>query len=96
MTYFLPLAATILIPLLLIKEPSTENGIPDTVKASLRLTLERLGEAVEKLPFKGDATLENIIKNTVYLGLPDRIELLGKPKSKNKNQPVGGNHDRSL
>lgn len=73
-----------------------ENGIPDTVKASLLLTLEKLGEAVEKLPFQGDATLENIIKNTVYLGLPDRIDLLGKPKSKNKNQSVGGNHDRSL
>ena len=30
---FLPLAATVLIPLLLIKEPSTENGIPDAEDA---------------------------------------------------------------
>ena len=54
------------------------------------------GEAVEKLPFKGDAGLENIIKNTVYRGLPDRIDLLGKPKNKTKDQLLGGNHDRSL
>ena len=73
-----------------------ENGIPDEVRSSLRLTLTQLGEAVEKLPFHGDASLENIIKNTVYLGLPDRIELLGKPKNKKKEKLSGGNHDRSL
>ena len=73
-----------------------DGGIPDAVKTSLRLTLTHLGEAVEKLPFKGDATLENIIKNTVYLGLPDRIALLGKPKKNKKEKPLGGNHDRSV
>ena len=59
-----------------------ENGIPAEVKTSLTLTLSRLGDAVEKLPFRGERTLENIIKNTVYFGLPDRIEELGKPKKK--------------
>lgn len=73
-----------------------ENGIPDDVKASLRLSLLSLGEAIEKLPFHGDATLENIIKNTVYLGLPDRVERLGKPKNRKKDQLLGGNHERSL
>ena len=80
-----------------------ENGIPDTVATSLRLTLSRLGEAVERLPFRGDATLTSIIKNTVYLGLPDRISLLGKPKKKKSSKtvplsesPIGGTYDRSL
>lgn len=73
-----------------------ESGIPDEVKTSLRLTLTALSEAIEKLSYKGDATLENIIKNTVYLGLPDRIDQLGKPKSKKKEKLPGGNHDRSL
>lgn len=73
-----------------------DGGIPDEIKSSLRLTLTHLGEAVEKLPYKGDATLENIIKNTVYLGLPDRIELLGKPKNKKQETLSGGKHDRSL
>lgn len=73
-----------------------DGGVPDEIKTSLRLTLTSLAEAVEKLPFRGDPTLENIIKNTVYLGLPDRIELLGKPKRKQKEKTLGGNHDRSL
>ena len=73
-----------------------EDGIPDEVKTSLRLSLTQLSDAVEKLPFKGDATLSNIIRNTVYLGLPDRIARLGKPKNKKQDQLPGGNHDRSL
>lgn len=62
------------------------GGVPDFVKVSLRLTLTRLGEAVEKLPFGGDPTLESIIKNTVYLGLPDRIEELGVSKKERKQR----------
>ena len=82
-------------------DPAFTNGIPDGVKASLRLTLARLGEAVEKLPYDGERTLENIIKNTVYFGLPDRIEELGKPRKKDRKhrlppQSDGGIHDRSL
>lgn len=59
-----------------------QNGIPDNVKSSLHMTLVALGEAVEKLPFRGDPSLTNIIKNTVYFGLPDRIAQLGLPKTK--------------
>ena len=77
-------------------DPGFDCGIPDGIKASLSLSLTELGEAIEKLPFLGDATLENIIKNTVYLGLPDRIELLGKPKNKKQDKLSGGKHDRSL
>ncbi|MBQ9736030.1 MAG: hypothetical protein IJV96_04515 [Clostridia bacterium] len=58
------------------------GGAPDEVKTALRLTLANLAEAVERLPFGTDTALENIIKNTVYLGLADRVELLGKPKQK--------------
>lgn len=73
-----------------------ENGIPDDIKISLRLSLTNLADAVEKLPFAGDVSLTNIIKNTVYLGLPDRIERLGKPKNKKEEQLPGGKHDRSV
>ena len=77
------------------------TGIPEQVTVSLRLTLERLAEAVEKLPFGEDKAVESIIKNTVYLGLPDRITQLGRPKPKRKEQKakrdlIGGDHDRSL
>lgn len=63
-----------------------EGGIPDDVKISLRLTLTRLGEAIERLPFGNDPTLESIIKNTVYLGLPDRIKELGLSKKERKKR----------
>jgi hypothetical protein len=77
------------------------GGIPETVKTSLTLTLTHLGEAIEKLPLDADRTLANIIRNTVYFGLPDRIEELGKPKKRTKKTSQeyalqGGNHDRSL
>ncbi|MBO7169891.1 MAG: hypothetical protein J6W28_01785 [Clostridia bacterium] len=69
---------------------SFEGGIPDGVRVSLRLTLTALGEAIEKLPFGGDKAVESIIKNTVYLGLADRVDTLGAPKKKGKE------HDGSL
>ncbi len=71
-----------------------ENGIPEDVRSSLHMTLVALGEAVEKLPFRGDPSLTNIIKNTVYLGLPDRIAQLGLPKAK-KNKDASF-HRRKL
>lgn len=63
-----------------------DGGIPDHVKVSLQLTLQSLGDAVEKLPFRGDPTLTNIIKNTVYFGLPDRIAQLGISKAKKNKE----------
>ena len=44
------------------------------------------GDAVEALPFDGDKAVENIIKNIIYLGLPSRIESLGKPKEKRNRE----------
>lgn len=69
---------------LLYPDADFTRGLPDSVRTSLRLTLTALGEAVERLPFAGDAAVESIIKNTVYLGLADRVETLGKPKERQK------------
>ena len=66
------------------------TGIPESVKISLRLTLNDLAQAVEALPFGENRAVEHIIKNTVYLGLADRADALGKPKKKGKD------HDGSL
>ena len=52
----------------------------------MHLELNALGEWIEKLPFGNSHALENIIKNTVYLGLPARIKTLGK---KEKNPTKG-------
>jgi len=62
-----------------------ENGIPEEVRASLMLTLSSLSDAVERLPYGDERTLENIIKNTVYYGLSDRVAELGRPR-KRKDQ----------
>ncbi len=59
-----------------------ENGIPESVKTSLFLELGALSDAIEQLPFGQDKAVENIIKNTVYLGLPERIAQLGKQQPK--------------
>jgi len=64
------------------EEKDFENSIPESVKTALYLELTPLGDAVEALPFDGDKAVENIIKNIIYLGLPSRIESLGKPKEK--------------
>ena len=68
-------------------EEDFEKGVPESVKTALYLELKPLAEAVEKLPFEKDKAIEDIIKNIVYLGLPDRIEDLGKPKQKRKRFP---------
>ena len=46
------------------------------IHMGLTLSLERLEAAILKLPFADAKAVENIIKNTVYLGLPDRIAFL--------------------
>lgn len=71
---------------LLYDEKDFENGIPDSVRTSLFLELNPLGEAIEQLPYGNDRAVENIIKNTVYLGLPARIRTLNRPEEKKKNK----------
>lgn len=56
-------------------EPLTyENR--QTVKCALLLECRELELAVNLLPFGKKITVENIIKNVIYLGLPRRIEFL--------------------
>ncbi len=47
-----------------------------TVHTSLLLTLSRLSGAIEYLPFGGADAVEHILKNTVYVGLPERLSFL--------------------
>ena len=47
-----------------------------SIKCALLLECKKLESAVNLLPFGNRATIENIINNTIYLGLPKRIEFL--------------------
>ena len=69
---------------LLYSEEDFNGKIPESVTLALHLELNSLGEYIEKLPFRDSRALENIIKNTVYLGLPNRIEKLGNQPPKRK------------
>ena len=59
-----------------------DEGLSSEVKreihTGLMLRLSALEEAVLRLPYNGASALESIIKNTIYLGLPDRIDFLVK------------------
>ena len=55
-----------------------------SIKTGLLLECKRIEAAVNLLPFGSRATIENIINNIIYLGLPKRIEFLdGEEKDKN-------------
>jgi len=69
---------------LLYPDADFEGGIPESVRISLFLELDALASWVERLPFGQDKAVESIIKNTVYLGLPERVSRLGKPQGKDK------------
>ncbi len=47
-----------------------------TIHTSLLLTLQRLSSALEYLPLDGADAVEHILKNTVYVGLPNRLSFL--------------------
>ncbi len=49
-----------------------------TIKCALLLECRKIEGAVNLLPFGTHAIIENIINNTIYLGLPKRIEFLDK------------------
>lgn len=56
------------------KQLTKENR--ETIKCGLLLECKKLEGAVNLLPFGKRATIENIINNVIYLGLPKRIEFL--------------------
>ena len=47
-----------------------------TIKCALLLECKKIEGAVNLLPFGTSVTIENIINNIIYLGLPKRIEFL--------------------
>ena len=57
------------------KKPLTKEN-RETIKTGLLLECRALESAVNLMPFGNRATIENIIRNIIYLGLPKRIEFL--------------------
>ena len=55
-----------------------------TIKCALLLECKKLEAAVNLLPFGKRATIENIIRNIIYLGLPKRISFLDGVENKEK------------
>ncbi len=49
-----------------------------SIKTALILECKMMENAVNLLPFKSRKTIENIIRNLIYVGLPKRIEFLGE------------------
>jgi hypothetical protein len=48
----------------------------ETIKTGLLLECRELERAIDLMPFGNRATIENIIRNIIYLGLPARIKFL--------------------
>ncbi len=55
-----------------------------TIKCALLLECQALESAVNLLPFGNRATVENIVSNIIYLGLPSRISFLDTPSESNQ------------
>lgn len=56
------------------------------VKTALLLECKKLESAVNLIPFGNKITIENIVKNIIYLGLVDRIKFLDEPIKKGDNK----------
>ena len=56
-----------------------------SIKCALILECKMIEGAVNLMPFGNRRTIENIIKNIIYLGLVDRISFLDPQKSDGKN-----------
>lgn len=54
------------------------------VKTALLLECKKLENAVNLIPFGNKITIENIVRNIIYLGLTKRIEFLDKDKEEAK------------
>jgi hypothetical protein len=68
------------------KDLSSENK--NTIKCALLLECRGIESAVNLLPFGKRATLENIINNIIYLGLPKRISFLDASDKEGKPEEV--------
>ena len=56
------------------------------VKTALLLECKKIESAVNLIPFGNKITIENIVKNIIYLGLVDRIKFLDEPTKKGDNK----------
>ena len=71
------------------KPLSAENK--QSIKCALILECKKMEAAVNLLPFGNRYTIENIIKNVIYLGLPKRIGFLDRSEEKeNEKKQIGG------
>ena len=61
-----------------------DGEMKGTMHTSLTLTLGTLASALEYLPFGNAAAVENILKNTVYVGLPERLAFLKETADERK------------
>ena len=64
-------------------EPLTDEN-KMTVKRALNFDIMKIGEALDFVPFGNKLTVENIIRNTVFLGLADRIKFLDGTEEKER------------
>ena len=68
----------------------TYGGVPlteenkQTIKCALIMECKRMESAVNLMPFGNRFTIENIVKNIIYLGLPKRIAFLDEKKAESK------------
>ncbi len=62
-------------------EPLTDENRM-TIRCALILECKQLEGAINLMPFGNRATIENIVRNIVYLGLVERISFLGKENEK--------------
>ena len=63
----------------------TEEDV-QAAKTGLYLTLDLLGKATEELPLQSASAVKEIVYNTVYLGLPDRLESVLALRSETKDR----------
>ena len=69
------------------KDLTEENKA--TIKCALIHECKNLERAIDLMPFERRATIENILKNIIYLGLPKRISFLdGECADKCKNGEI--------
>ena len=62
--------------ILLYGENCLSPSINENIRSALFLELKQLAEYIEQLPFENKTAAEHIIKNTIYLGLPNKIRFL--------------------
>ncbi len=61
---------------LVYKTPTLSYENKQTIKCALLLECKKIEAAFNLMPFGNRATIENIVKNIIYLGLPSRIAFL--------------------